>query len=246
MFCLKGKKVLVLGAAGGIGRACVDMLTGLGAGVLASDLQADFSSKNVWYMPCNVSERTSVDHLFEEITRSTGELDGFVYSSGIGSSSGFTDTYLEHFDNVLSVNLRGAFYTSQKAVQLMRHGGSIILVASQKGLCGSVGSLAYNASKGGMVIMARSMALELGSQGIRVNCICPGPTETSMFQADMNNQPDSEAARVKVAASNPLNQIAQPERIAAGIVYALSDEASFMTGTEIVIDGGNIAGVRNI
>lgn len=246
MFGLRGEKILVLGAAGGIGRACVDMLTGQGACVLASDIQTDFRCRNAWYMPCDVSERTSVDHLFEEITRSTGELDGFVYSSGIGSSSRFTDTSLEHFDKVLSVNLRGAFYTSQKSVQLMRHGGSIVLVASQKGLCGSVGSLAYNASKGGLVIMARSMALELGGQGIRVNCICPGPTETSMFQADMNNQPDSETARAKVAASNPLNQIAQPEKIAAGIAYALSDEASFMTGTEIVIDGGNIAGVRNI
>lgn len=246
MFCLQGKKILVLGAAGGIGRACVSMLTGLGACVMGSDLQTDFKNDNIWYMPCDVTSSESVDHLFEGVAKNTEKLDGFVYSSGIGSSNGFKNTSLEHFDKVLSVNLRGAFYTSQKAVQLMAQGGSLVFVSSQKGLCGSVGSLSYNASKGGMVIMARSMALELGSQGIRVNCICPGPTETPMFQKDMDNQADSKAAREKTAGSNPLNQIAQPEKIAAGVIYALSDESSFMTGSEIVIDGGNIAGVRNI
>ena len=128
----------------------------------------------------------------------------------------------------------------------MAAGGSIVLVASQKGLCGSTGSLAYNASKGGMIIMARSMALELGSRGIRINCVCPGPTETPMFAQDMANQPDEQTARKKVASSNPLNRIADAQQIAPAILYALSDDASFMTGTEIVVDGGNIAGVRNI
>lgn len=94
--------------------------------------------------------------------------------------------------------------------------------------------------------MARSMALELGEKGIRVNCVCPGPTETTMFAEDMNNQSDPSAARRKVASSNPLNMIAMPDKIASGIIYVLSDEAAFMTGSELVIDGGNIAGVRNI
>lgn len=97
-----------------------------------------------------------------------------------------------------------------------------------------------------MIIMARSMALELGSRGIRVNCVCPGPTETPMFAQDMANQPDEQTARKKVASSNPLNRIADAQQIAPAILYALSDDASFMTGTEIVVDGGNIAGVRNI
>lgn len=94
--------------------------------------------------------------------------------------------------------------------------------------------------------MARSMALELGKDGIRVNCICPGPTETPMLEKDIDNQVNKENARMKITKSNPLNRIAQPDMIASGIVYALSDEAQFMTGTELVIDGGDISGVRNM
>lgn len=246
MYHLSGKKFLVTGAAGGIGGACVDALVKEGARVVGADIIDRFSGNAEKYMLCDVSDRLAMDQVFEKVARIFGELDGFVYSSGVGSSAGFLETSLEHFDKVLSVNLRGAFYTSQKAAELMKKGGSIVLIASQKGLCGSTGSLAYNASKGGMVIMARSMALELGGCGIRVNCVCPGPTETAMFREDMNRQPDSYAARQKTAASNPLNQIAKPETIASGIMYVLSDAASFMTGTELVIDGGNIAGVRNI
>ena len=94
--------------------------------------------------------------------------------------------------------------------------------------------------------MARSMALELGPAGIRVNCVCPGPTDTQMFREDMDNQRDPQAARASVAASNPLNMIGMAEQIASGAVYVLSNEAAFMTGTELVIDGGNIAGGRNL
>lgn len=197
-------------------------------------------------MPVDVTDEESVDRFFEQVKVRLGGLDGFLYSSGIGSSCGFMDTSLAHFDRVIAVNLRGAFYCARKAAEQMGRGGCIVFVASQKGLCGSTGSLAYNASKGGMVVMARSMALELGPAGIRVNCVCPGPTDTQMFREDMDNQRDPQAARASVAASNPLNMIGMAEQIASGAVYVLSNEAAFMTGTELVIDGGNIAGVRNL
>lgn len=243
---LNGKRILIIGSEGGIGKACVEILVKKGAVVVASDLKEQGGSRAAFYEPCDVTDSHSVDKMFQEVERKLGGLDGFVYSSGLGSSMGFHETTLFHFDRIMAVNLRGAFYTSQKAVQLMGQGGSIVLIASQKGLCGSTGSLAYNASKGGMVIMGRSMALELGAMNIRVNCICPGATETPMFYTDMSNQPDPVAARKKVAASNPLNQITKPEQIATGVAYVLSDAAAFMTGTELVIDGGHIAGVRNL
>ncbi len=241
-----GKKILVLGAGGGIGSCCTEQLCSEGATVLAADLASNKNLAASLFLPCDVSDAGSIDALFSSAAQMLGGLDGFVYACGIGSSAGLFATSLEHFDRVISVNLRGAFYASKKAAEQMQAGGSIVLVASQKGLCGSTGSLAYNASKGGMVIMARSMALELGSRGIRVNCVCPGPTETPMFAQDMANQPNERAAREKVAMANPLNRIACAQQIAPAILYALGDDASFMTGTEIVVDGGNIAGVRNI
>lgn len=244
---MAGKRILVIGAGGGIGRACAERLLAEGAVLAVSDLREQYEGRtDVYEIPADVADERSVDRLFRSVAGRFGGLDGFLYSSGIGSSCGFMDTSLEHFDRVMAVNLRGAFYCARKAVDLMGRGGSIVFVASQKGLCGSTGSLAYNASKGGMIVMARSMALELGSKGIRVNCVCPGPTDTPMFRKDMENQPDPRAAAAGVAAANPLNCIAAADQIASGAAYVLSDEAAFMTGTELVIDGGNISGVRNL
>lgn len=243
---LRGKRILVVGAAGGIGRASALLLQKAGAVVMGSDLRDKPDLQGMTCVPCDVTDLPELDNLFAQAAQKLGGLDGFVYSAGLGSSAGFLDTTPEHFDRIMAVNLRGAFYAARQAVRLMEHGGSVVFVASQKGLCGSTGSLAYNASKGGMVIMARSMALELGALGIRVNCVCPGPTDTDMFREDMAHQPDPQAAWRKVAAANPLYQITKPEKIAAGVAYMLSEEASFVTGTELVIDGGNIAGVRNI
>lgn len=244
---LEGKNILIIGGNSGIGRACTEEFIKEGANILVAARSRSCSEIDAEkYISADMSDSQQIDELFEQVEKRMGYLDGFVYSAGMGSSSTFLNTTLEHFDQVLSVNLRGAFYSSKKAAMLMPNKGSIVFIASQKGLCGSTGSLAYNASKGGMIIMARSMAMELGEKKIRVNCVCPGPTETVMFAEDMNNQQDPEFARKKVAASNPLNLIADPEKIAAGVAYVLSDEASFMTGTELVLDGGNIAGVRNI
>ena len=169
-----------------------------------------------------------------------------LYSVGIGSTKGFLETTEAHWDEVMQVNLKGAFLSSRCAVELMPQGGSIVLVASQKALCGSTGSLAYNTAKGGMVIMARSMALELGPKKIRVNCICPGPVNTQMLRRDMNSLADAQQAWKRLAASNPQNRIGDPYEIAPGIVYMMSDEASFMTGSEVVIDGGHIAGAAKL
>lgn len=246
---LQDKTILVIGANGGIGGACVDQMLAEGARVIASDKSPNFKSsgnKNITYIPADMAEVSDIESLFREVIKMFGALDGFVYSSGIGSSSSFLNTSLEHYDNVMAVNLRGAFYSAKNAVNLMHNNGSIVLIASQKGLCGSTGSLAYNVSKSGMIIMSRSMAMELGASGIRVNCVCPGPTETAMFHQDMENQTDPGYAREKVKASNPLHKIADACEIAAGVCYLISDEASFITGTELVIDGGNIAGVRNL
>jgi len=244
---LNEKIILVIGAGGGIGAACVRRLAGEGALVMSSDLPGSGAKEGAAFrVSCDVTSIASLDNLYCIIRKEVGRLDGFVYCSGLGSSKGFLETSIGHFDEIMAVNLRGAFYASQKAAELMKTGGSMVFIASQKGLCGSTGSLAYNTSKAGMVVMARSMALELGVKGIRVNCVCPGPTETAMFQDDMRCQQDPAGAREKVAASNPLHKITDPAQIAAGIAYIISDEADFVTGTELVIDGGSIAGVRNI
>ena len=139
---MDGRRILVVGAGGGIGRACVQRLLAEGAVVAAADLGECWQDRpEVFEMPVDVTEQESVDRLFEQVTARLGGLDGFLYSSGVGSSRGFMDTSLAHFDRVIAVNLRGAFYCARKAAEQMGRGGSIVFVASQKGLCGSTGRL---------------------------------------------------------------------------------------------------------
>lgn len=249
---LKDRKLVVLGAAGGIGSACVDLFVKEGAQVLASDLGETPGEllKNIrinGYQQADCTSAAAIERLFAQARKLFGSIDGMLYCAGIGSTMGFVDTTESHWDQVMSTNLKGAFLASQQAVACMdpEKGGSIVLIASQKALCGSTGSLAYNAAKGAMVIMSRSMALELAARHIRVNCICPGPVNTQMLHRDMNSLPNSEEAWRRLAQTNPQNRIGNPYEIAPGAVYVMSEEASFMTGNEIVIDGGNIAGVAN-
>lgn len=249
---LKGKRIVVLGAGGGIGSACVDLFLREGARVLASDLGEDTGKRLAAlpldaYVKADCTDVGSMEALFARARELFETIDGMLYSVGIGSTKGFLDTTEAHWDQVMGVNLKGAFLASRKAVECMeaQKGGSIVLVASQKALCGSVGSLAYNASKSGMVIMARSMALELGARHIRVNCVCPGPVNTQMLRDDMNSLPDAAEAWKRLALATPQCRIGDPYDIAPGVVYMMSDEAGFMTGNEVVIDGGIIAGVAN-
>ena len=166
-----------------------------------------------------------------------GGLDGLVAAAGIGEESGdAAETPLELWERTLAVNLTGVLLTSRAALPLLRAsgGGSIVHIASQLALVGARGSVAYCASKGGVVALARAMALDHAGEAIRVNGVCPGPIDTPMFRRSSGRARLDEL----LAADVPLGRLGQPKEIASLVVYLLSPESSFVTGAVVTADGG--------
>jgi len=183
----------------------------------------------------------SAMHAAAAAARQGGRLDILVASAGVdGAGLDVLDLDPDGFARVMDVNVRGLFLASQAAGRLMAsdgRGGSIVLVASVNGLEAERGFADYNASKGGAVLLARSMALDLAGRGIRVNAVCPGYVRTPMtegYLADPN-------ARGEILAHIPIGRVAEPDEIASVIAFLASDEASYVTGAAIVVDGGRSA-----
>jgi dihydroanticapsin dehydrogenase len=194
-------------------------------------------AEDVLVLPCDVTDEAAVVGAFAAASAKLGRLDGLVAAAGIGSEGGdCVETPLELWQQLLAVNLTGVFLSVRAAVpELRRNGrGSIVLIASQLGLVGTTKSPAYCASKGGVIALARALALDHAHEDIRVNVVCPGPVETPMFAAssgpaNLNTLLDS---------SIPLGRLGQPHEIAATIAFLLSDESSFLTGSVVAADGG--------
>jgi NAD(P)-dependent dehydrogenase (short-subunit alcohol dehydrogenase family) len=237
---LDGRVLAITGAASGIGRAAVDRALAEGAAVAAIDRSPesiDDVGDRVLALRCDVSDPADVDAAFAAITRRFGRLDGFVASAGIGSEGGdCLETSVELWEQLIAVNLTGVFLTVRRAVELLRAGtgGSIVLIASQLGLVGTIGSPGYCASKGGVIALGRALALDHAAERIRVNVLCPGPVDTPMFTASSGpgNLTDLLAEAI------PLHRIAEADEIAATIAFLLSSDSSYMTGSIVAVDGG--------
>lgn len=245
-----GKHALVTGAASGIGRATAERLAAEGARVFCADLDeqrlaetADViraAGGSVATGRLDVSNAQECRRCVEAALAELGRLDVLCNVAGIGIYSHATELSEEQWERVIGVNLSGSFYMSQAAIpHLIETGGNIVNVASTAGLVGVAYAAAYCASKGGVVLLTRSLAVEFAHRGIRVNCVCPGGVDTPLIR----NFTLPEGAKMELfqrmqSLGPPL---AKPEEIAASIAYLASDEARFVNGTALAIDGAQRA-----
>jgi NAD(P)-dependent dehydrogenase (short-subunit alcohol dehydrogenase family) len=188
----------------------------------------------------DVSKESGVQAAMEQIAANWGSLDVLVNNAGVYYQANAIDTPLEAWEKVLAVNLTGAYLCTKYAARemLKRRSGVIVNVASEAGLVGIKGQVAYNVSKGGLIALTRSCAVDFAPLGIRVNCICPGTTDTPLVQAAVNRAPDPAAARRALEECRPLNRLGRPEEIAAAILLLASDELGYATGAVLSVDGG--------
>jgi NAD(P)-dependent dehydrogenase (short-subunit alcohol dehydrogenase family) len=249
----EGKVVAITGAAMGIGYAAALAFARQGARVTIVDIdptsgataleQAGDLKVNLAFFPCDVSSESQARSTVQAILERWGRLDVWVNNAGIYVQADLIDARPVDWERILAVNLTGAFLCSKYAAEAMvEHGGGVIVnVASEAGLIGIPGQVAYNVSKAGMIMLTKSCAVDLASRGIRVNCVCPGTTDTPLVKAAIQRAPDPAEARRKLESVRPLNRLGKVEEIAAAVLFMASEEAGYATGSVLSIDGGNTA-----
>jgi NAD(P)-dependent dehydrogenase (short-subunit alcohol dehydrogenase family) len=248
---LAGKVVLVTGGGSGIGRASALALAREGADVVVSDVVEEGGNETLrlieeaggkgLFIRGDVADATDVQRIIEEVEAHYGRLDCAFNNAGIeGIQAPTADCTEENWDRVLRVNLKGTWLCMKYEIPLMlkQHRGSIVNTASVAGLVGFPGIVAYNASKGGVIQLTKTAALEYATEGIRVNAVCPGVIRTPMVERFLGGSAEAEAAFV---AMEPVGRMGTPEEIADAVVWLLSDASSFVTGDALPVDGGLVA-----
>ena len=240
--------VVVTGGASGIGLATVERLVGEGRGVAILDADARalgeaddrFTGDEVTCLHVDVTDPGELAEAMDAAVEAHGPVAGLVCSAAVVRNVPATETSVEDFRAVLEVNLLGAFACARAAVERMADELSVVLVSSISGHRANPGRVAYGASKAGLEMMGRVMACELAPRGVRVNAVVPGPTDTAFVESVMDAR-----ERAHWTGHIPAGRFAGPDEVAAAICWLLSDEASFITGQSLGVDGGFLAqGVR--
>lgn len=247
MGALQGKVALITGAAAGFGEAIARRFVAEGAKVLVADLDgpraqdvAASLGDAARAVRCDVSRRADVDAAVTACVESFGAVDILVNNAGTTHrNQSMLEVDEATFDRVFAVNVKSIFHTTQAVVPLMkaRRSGCIVNIGSTAGIRPRPGLTWYNASKGAVNLLSKSMAAELGSDGIRVNAVCPVMSPTALIEQFLG-VPDTPEARAKVVAGIPLGRMSTPEDVAEATLYLASDAARFITGVELPVDGG--------
>src|SRR5688500_6734357 len=254
MFSLREKVALVTGAGSGIGAAIARVFALAGAQVIIADIQREAAEKiaqelasagqRAEAIPLNVADETAVQICAQEVSERHKRLDILVNNAGIGHVGTILQTKGNDLDRLYGVNVRGVFNMCKAFLPAMleQKAGNIINLASIGGVVGIRDRLAYCTTKFAVVGLTKAMALDHATDGIRVNCICPGRVETPFVAARLKEYPDPDAAYREISATQAVGRMGKPEEIAHAALYLACDESAFITGTAFLIDGGWSAG----
>jgi NAD(P)-dependent dehydrogenase (short-subunit alcohol dehydrogenase family) len=251
---LQGKTAVITGGASGIGRATALLFAREGAAVTIVDLNQgagleveraiSLAGGRAIFERADVTSASDCRRVIERCVREFDGIHVLFNNAGIIRRASVTEISEEDWDTVMAVNVKSIFLMSREAIPIMARasGGSIVNTASGWGLAGGARAAVYCASKGAVVLLTKAMAIDHGGQKIRVNCICPGDTDTAMLRAEARQLGEAQNPFLSDAARRPLGRVGTPEEIAQAALYLASDASSFVTGTALVVDGGGLAG----
>ncbi len=254
---LRDRVALITGSASGIGAACALRFAEEGASVAGFDLQLPGSNGADWerateiapdsvHVQGDVRDRDAVESAVAAVSERLGPVDVLVNAAGIAGGGPVHVVDPDDWDRVIDVNLKGTFLASRAVLPGMieRGAGSIVHIASVEGIEGFEGGSVYNASKGGVLLLMRNMAIDYARMGIRVNAVCPGFIETPLLESVWKN-PGVEEVQDRIRDAHQLGRFGRPVEIANAALFLACDESSFVTGHALVVDGGYTAGHRH-
>lgn len=250
---LVGKCAIITGGASGIGRATVELFIDQGAAVVIADIDVAGGEKlaeeirmeggKAVFVQCDVTEAGQCQNAVQTAVNHFGKIDILFNNAGVIRRSNVLDTSEEEWDLVMAVNTKSVFLMSKYAIPVMagEDGGVIINSGSGWGMKGGGKAVSYCASKAAVVNMTRAMAIDHGGQNIRVNCVCPGDTDTPMLRGEAQQLAQDEEDFMLEAADRPLGRFGEPEEVAQAVLFLASEASSYVTGAALVVDGGGIA-----
>jgi len=250
---LKDKVAIVTGAGKGIGRGIATILFQEGAKLVIADLDEEAGNKtadeirrsggHAFFVKCDVSNEEQVIAMIQETIATYGRINVLVNNAGIGVYKTVLETTSEEWDRCLAVNLKGVFLCSKYAIPHIKAvgGGAIVNIASVHSYQNVGGTAPYAASKAGVVALTRVMAIDYGRDKIRVNAICPGWIDTPLIQSIFAGAPDPDKAKQEVERRQILGRLGTPEEVGQAVAFLASDEASYITGTSLMVDSGMTA-----